>query len=101
MSRQVTTTYQPRYAFSKVFYTAMVVLGTAAILVTVLWAVPSAEEMNEPNFGFNVIKLAQLFSGIVTGVFTIATAQIGHATIDNANANQEILALMKRGDEQD
>ena len=97
MIEHETSDFQPRYEFTRVFYTSMIFLGAVSILFTLLWVFPSADDLSDRYYGFDLVKLAKLLWGTLVGVGIIAMGQIGQATVDNANANLEMLFLMKRG----
>ena len=97
MSEHETITYKPRYETARGFCTVIVALGGLALVGGFVLAYMMVFTMADGSYSVKVVALAPPLGLAMAGLVNIVLGQIGYATIDNANANQEMLALMKQG----
>lgn len=85
--------FEPQYQSGRSVFNVIAIFGWIAVLLGFVLAYMGV--FSSSGGAFSLIAAPGL-AVVVSGFINVALGQIGVATIDNANANREILYLMKQ-----
>ena len=88
--------FSPDYQTGRSVCNVISIFGWIAVVLGFVLAYIRAFSVQSENLVNTLLAATPGLMFVVTGFLNIALAQIGVATIDNANANREILYLKKQ-----